>query len=93
MGESGPGRGGLSPGEAALPCPEQPQLSFLFLPTSEGSPLGWAGHVGCSFQSTPEGLQGGRGLGSLGLLPPPQCKDRLMLFKLQILTSSGCVLT
>ena len=62
------GRGGGVFPQVRLPCPEQPQLSFLFLPTSEGSPLGWAGHVGCSFQSAPEGLQGGRGLGSLGLL-------------------------
>ena len=79
VGESGPEE--VFP-QVRLPCPEQLQLSFPFPPTSKGSPLGWAGHVGCSFQSAPEGLRGGCGLGSLGLLPPPQCSDRSVLFNL-----------
>lgn len=56
-------------------------LRGCFPATSEGFPLGWAGHVGYSFQSTPEGLRGGCGLGSLRLLPA-QCNDRSVLFKL-----------
>ena len=42
VGESGPGRGGLSPGEAALPCPALSSLScpFCFSPLPRGPPSG-----------------------------------------------------